>query len=144
MSVGKSSTSGSLSSYVPDRGHLVWIDFSPQAGREQRGHRPALVLSAKNFNRLTGFALVCPLTRKRKGRYFEAHIDKVGAMPGGAVLIDHVRSLDWQARGARFIAEAPPALVADVAGQVIAILDPDRAPARVASVSPQVNAGTSP
>lgn len=68
---------------------------------------------------------MCPLTSRRKGRYFEVHIDKVGQMAGGAILIDHVRSLDWQARGARFIAEAPAALVADVAGQVIAIIDPD-------------------
>lgn len=112
-------------SYVPDRGHLVWIDFSPQAGREQPGHRPGLVLSPRSFNRLTGLALVCPLTSKRKGRFFEAHIDTVGTMPGGAVLIDHVRSMDWQARGARFIAEADPVIVANVAGQIIAILDPD-------------------
>lgn len=84
-----------------------------------------MVLSPRDFNRLTGFALVCPLTRQRKGRYFEACIDKVGNMPGGVVLIDHVRSLDWQARGARLIAEAPEELVTDVAAQIIAILDPD-------------------
>lgn len=125
MSAGKSSTSGRPNSYVPDRGHLVWIDFSPQAGREQRGHRPGLVLSPRSFNRLTGLALVCPLTSQRKSRYFEAPIDKVGRMEGGAVLIDHVRSLDWDARRARFIAEAPAELVAEVAGQIIAILDPE-------------------
>jgi mRNA interferase MazF len=125
MSAAKSSSRGTPSSYIPDRGHFIWIDFSPQAGHEQGGHRPGLVLSPRSFNRLTGFALVCPMTSRRKSRYFEIHIDQVGQMGGGAILIDHVRSLDWQARGARFIAEAPAAVVADVAGQVIAIIDPD-------------------
>jgi mRNA interferase MazF len=127
MSGGKSSTSGERSNYVPDRGHLIWIDFSPQAGREQRAHRPGLVVSPISFNRLTGLALVCPLTRQRKSRYFEVPIEDVGGMGGGAVLIDHVRSLDWQVRGARFIAKAPEALVVEVSAQIIAILDPDEA-----------------
>jgi mRNA interferase MazF len=127
MSAAKSSTRGSPSpsSYVPDRGHFIWIDFSPKAGHEQGEHRLGLVLSPRRFNSLTGFALVCPLTSRRKGRYFEVPVDHVGQMGGGAILIDHVRSLDWQARGARFIAEAPAEIVADVAGQVIAIIDPD-------------------
>jgi len=84
---------------APDRGDLVWLEFSPQAGHEQAGTRPALVLSPKAFNDRTGLAFVCPITSKVKGRGFEVHLpDGLGV--SGVILVEHLRSVDWLARNA--------------------------------------------
>ena len=85
--------------YVPDRGDVVWMDFSPQAGREQAGRRPALVLSSKTYNRKTGRCLACPVTSQIKGYPFELRLPADCAVQG-AVLVDHVKNQDWQARRA--------------------------------------------
>ena len=85
--------------YVPDRGDVVWMDFSPQAGREQAGRRPALVLSSKMYNRKTGRCLACPVTSQIKGYPFELRLPADCAVQG-AVLVDHVKNQDWQARRA--------------------------------------------
>jgi mRNA interferase MazF len=85
--------------YVPDRGDIIWIDFDPQAGHEQAGHRPALVLSPAIYNSKVGLLIACPMTTKLKGYPFEVPI--AGASPGAA-LADQVKSLDWRARGAVF------------------------------------------
>ena len=82
--------------YVPDRGDVVWLDFSPQAGREQSGRRLALVLSPKRYNRVTGLMVCCPLTTKTKGYPFEV-ATKVGGKRGAA-LVDHIKYVDWHAR----------------------------------------------
>jgi len=83
--------------YVPDRGHLVYVNFSPQTGHEQLGIRPAIVLSPKSFNHTTGFALVCPITRKQKGYPFEVKLPtRLGVE--GVILTDQIKSLDWKAR----------------------------------------------
>jgi mRNA interferase MazF len=84
--------------YVPDRGDIVWLSFDPQAGHEQAGHRPALVLSLAAYNRKTGLMLCCPMTTQIKGYPFEVLIG--GKAKKGAVLADQVKSLDWQAREA--------------------------------------------
>ncbi len=84
--------------YVPDAGDVVWLDFDPQAGHEQAGHRPALVLSPLAYNARTGLMLCCPLTTQVKGYPFEV------AVPGrvaSVVLADQVRSLDWGVRRAK-------------------------------------------
>ena len=85
--------------YVPDRGDVVWLQFTPQAGHEQAGHRPALVLSPAAYNRKTGLMVCCPITTKIKGYPFEVPINS-GNVPG-VVLADQVKSLDWQARKAK-------------------------------------------
>jgi mRNA interferase MazF len=86
-----------VSRYVPERGHLVWLDFSPQAGREQAGRRPALVLSGKEYNRKTGRCIACPVTSHIKGYPFEMVLPQ-GLPITGAVLADHMKNQDWQAR----------------------------------------------
>lgn len=83
--------------YVPDAGDIVWLQFDPQAGHEQAGHRPALVLSPSSYNGRTGLMLCCPMTTQLKGYPFEVVI--AGAKPSG-VLSDQVKSVDWKARKA--------------------------------------------
>ncbi len=85
--------------YVPEAGDIVWLQFDPQAGHEQAGHRPALVLSPAIYNRPTGMMVCCLLTTKIKGYTFEV---PVGGKGEAAVLADQVKNLDWRARQARF------------------------------------------
>lgn len=92
--------------YIPDRYDVVWLDFDPQAGREQAGRRPAFVLSPASYNRLTGLFVVCPMTNQIKGYPFEVLVPD-GYKVGGAVLSDHLKSLSWQARNAEFICTCP-------------------------------------
>lgn len=84
--------------YVPERGDVVWLCFDPQAGHEQSGHRPALVLSPAAYNGKTGLMLCCPMTTQVKGYPFEVLVD--GSAKKGAILADQVKSLDWQVREA--------------------------------------------
>lgn len=86
-------------SYVPDRGDIVWLQFNPQAGHEQAGHRPALVLSPASYNRRSGLMLCCPMTSQRKGYPFEVVI-AVDTDHESVVLADQVKSLDWKVRKA--------------------------------------------
>ena len=86
-------------SYVPDRGDIVWLQFNPQAGHEQAGHRPALVLSPASYNRRSGLMLCCPMTSQRKGYPFEVVI-AVDTDRESVVLADQVKSLDWKVRKA--------------------------------------------
>ena len=98
--------------YVPRAGDIVWLDFDPQVGREQAKRRPALVVTDQAYNRASGLAVVCPLTSRRKPYPFAlpASIDKVE----GAVLVDHIKSMDWTARKAAFHSKADAALLAKV------------------------------
>jgi mRNA interferase MazF len=107
--------------YVPERGDAVWLDFDPQAGREQAGRRPALVLSPATYNRKSGMALVCPITSRAKGYPFESAIPEDLSIQG-VVLSDHVRCLDWQKRRAKRIARVPEAFLQDVVAKVAALL----------------------
>ena len=107
--------------YVPDTGHIVWLRFSPQAGREQAGRRPALVLSPQSYNEKTSLALFCPITSRVKGYPFEVMMPAAGAVTG-VVLADQIRSLDWRARGAVFEVEAPPHLVTEVRDKLAVLL----------------------
>ena len=90
--------------YIPDRGDIVWLDFTPQAGYEQQGKRPAVVISPQAYNKKTRLALFCPITSKEKGYPFEVKIE-TGKI-NGVVLSDQIKSLDWQQRGAEFIVKA--------------------------------------
>jgi len=85
--------------YVPDAGHVVWLEFDPQAGHEQAGRRPALVMSPARYNGKTGLMVCCPMTTKIKGHPFEVLAD-TGGQPG-AILSDQVKSLDWKVRRAK-------------------------------------------
>ncbi len=107
--------------YVPDRGDIVWLDFTPQAGHEQRGPRPALVLSPAAYNGKVGLAICCPITSQIKGYPFEARIPE-GLAVGGVVLSDQVKNVDWKARRARLVCRAPAPLVEEVAGRLLTLL----------------------
>ena len=108
---------------VPRRGDVVWLSFDPRAGHEQRGRRPALVLSPLAYNRRVGLALLCPITSRRKGYPFEVSLPP-GLPIAGAVLTDQVRSLDWRVRGAAWICAAPPDTIARALATLGALLDP--------------------
>jgi len=99
--------------YVPDAGDLVWLTFDPQAGREQRGRRPALILSPRIYNSKARLAIACPITSHVKGYPFEVRLPSGGKI-SGVVLADHVRNLDWQARHVAFETKAPADVVIDV------------------------------
>jgi len=89
--------------WVPAPGDIVWVQFDPQAGREQAGHRSAVVLTPQSYNRNSGLLVCVPLTTRTKGYPFEVPVN--GAKPSVA-LIDHVRSIDWRARGAKRMGKA--------------------------------------
>jgi mRNA interferase MazF len=105
-----------VSRYVPDRGDLVWLNFTPQAGHEQAGHRPAIVLSPASYNGKTGLMLCFPITSRVKGYPFEVVLGP-GSAVVGAVLSDQVRSVDWQARKVKRAGVAGP----DVTTRVLAL-----------------------
>src|SRR5256885_16000123 len=95
--------------YAPDQGDAVWVTFNPQAGHEQAGRRPALVLSPSAYNRKVGLAILCPITNQIKGYPFEIRIPE-GLKVTGTILSDQVKNLDWKARQAEFICRLPAAL----------------------------------
>ena len=99
--------------YVPDAGDLVWLTFDPQAGHEQRGRRPALILSPRSYNAKARLAIACPITSQVKGYPFEVALPAGGTI-GGVVLADHVKNLDWQPRRVEFAERAPSEVVTDV------------------------------
>ena len=107
--------------YVPDRGDAVWLDFDPQSGHEQAGHRPALVISPRSYNEKVGLALFCPITSHIKGYPFEVIVPE-GLKIKGAVLSDQIKSLDWRARNAKLIVKLPPNIVRDVMLRVSKLL----------------------
>jgi mRNA interferase MazF len=105
--------------WVPDRGDVVWLEFTPQAGHEQAGHRPALVLSRAAYNGPSGLMLCCPLTTREKGYPFEVRLDASG---DSIALADQVKSLDWRARRAKSKGRAPDEAVEEVLAKVAALL----------------------
>jgi mRNA interferase MazF len=107
--------------YQPDRGDFIFLDFTPQAGTEQAGRRPALVLSPRSFNVATGLIMACPITNQVKGGSFEVAVPK-GSKLTGVVLSDHVRSLDWLARRAEFHDKAGDEVLEEVVARVVAIV----------------------
>jgi mRNA interferase MazF len=103
--------------YVPDAGDLVWLDFNPQAGREQAGLRPAVILSPRYFNLRTSLAFACPISSKVKGYQFQIVLPP-GLAVRGAVLCEHMRSLDWRVRKVSYLDRMPDDLLAQVRGVV--------------------------
>lgn len=107
--------------YVPDRGEAVWLTFDPQAGHEQAGRRPAVVLSPRIYNERTGLAILCPVTTRIKGYPFEVLVPQ-GLDISGAILADQLRSLDWKARRATHICTLPPETTDEVLGKLEPLL----------------------
>ena len=110
--------------YVPDRGDIVWLQFDPQAGHEQAGHRPAFVVSPRTYNRKVGLALFCPITSRTKGYPFEVPLPK-GGKAQGAILSDQLESLDWKARKAARFGRAPDVVIQEVTARILALVDPE-------------------
>jgi len=110
--------------YVPKRGDLIWLDFTPQAGREQAGRRPALVISKDEYNRKVGLLLACPITSRKKGYPFEVELP-AGLPILGVALADQVRTLDWKARQADFIGRVDSHTVAEVLARFNALIGED-------------------
>ncbi|OZI19786.1 mRNA-degrading endonuclease [Bordetella genomosp. 9] len=109
-----------MPAYVPDRSEIIWIDFDPQAGREQAKRRPALVLSPRIYNAKTNLLICCPITSAVKGYPFEVAVDS--AKMAGVVLSDQVKSLDWKVRKAAKIERASDAVMVEVMAKVCALL----------------------
>ena len=107
--------------YVPARGEAVWISLHPQAGHEQAGRRPAVVLSPAVYNGRVGLAVFCPITHQRKGYPFEVAIPS-GLRVTGVVLADQVKSLDWRARQAELICALPAQMVAEFLEKLVTLL----------------------
>ncbi len=108
--------------YIPERGDVVWISFTPQAGHEQAGRRPAVVLSPKSYNQKVGLAIFCPITNQIKGYPFEVMLPKeVGVT--GVILADQVKSLDWRVRKAEYIGSLPEEVITEVLTKLGLLLD---------------------
>ncbi|HRW09803.1 MAG TPA: endoribonuclease MazF [Caldilineaceae bacterium] len=108
--------------YVPSRGDVVWLQFNPQAGHEQAGHRPAVILSPQSYNEKVGLAIVCPITSQRKGYPFEVVLpDEVTVT--GVVLADQVKRLDWRVRNATFQETLPEGVMAEILAKLGTLLD---------------------
>lgn len=109
--------------YVPDRGDVVWLTLTPQAGHEQAGRRPAIVLSPKRYNGKVGLLLACPVTSRSKGYPFEVALPP-GLRVTGVALSDQLKSLDWRAREAAFAARLPEGVVAEILEKATTLLQP--------------------
>jgi len=107
--------------YTPKRGDIVWLDFNPQKGSEQRGHRPALVLSVEAYNQLTSLALFIPITSKIKGYPFEVLLRDTKTK--GAILSDQIKSLDYKARNIAYVESIEKELLDEVLQKIRILID---------------------
>ena len=106
--------------YIPDKSDVVWLEFDPQSGHEQKGKRPAVVISPKNYNEKSNLALFCPVTSKEKGYPFEVKIKSKKI--SGVILSDQIKCLDWKARNAEFIMKASDSIMDDVMSKLKLLL----------------------
>jgi mRNA interferase MazF len=107
--------------YLPERGDIVWLTLTPQAGHEQAGRRPALVLSPASYNGKVGMAIIAPITSQIKGYPFEVEIPEALAVKG-VILSDQVKNLDWKAREVEFIAKLPSPVLDEVLAKLGTLL----------------------
>lgn len=108
--------------YLPKRGDAIWVDLDPRTGREQSGHRPALVLTPAEYNLKMKVAVCCPITSREQRSQFEVALpNNLGVR--GTVLVYHMRSVDWRARGSTFMARLPGEIVDEVLLMLASILD---------------------
>jgi mRNA interferase MazF len=103
--------------YIPERGDLIWLHFTPQSGSEQSGRRPALVMSHKSYNAKVGMLIACPVTTKIKGYPFELPLSQDSSIDG-VILSDQIKSLDWKSRKAEFICKTSDNLIANVLAKI--------------------------
>ncbi|NKQ34462.1 MAG: mRNA-degrading endonuclease [Chloroflexi bacterium] len=101
--------------YIPQKGDLVILTFDPQSGHEQKGRRPALVISNHLFNKHTGLAIVCPITNTRRNIPFHVPLPAPASLTG-YIMVEQVKSVDFTSRKIKFVEKAPPETVADVLG----------------------------
>jgi mRNA interferase MazF len=106
--------------YIPNRGDIVWLNFTPQAGHEQMGVRPAIILTPEKYNKKTGLAICCPITSHVKGYPFEVIIS--GKKIKGVILADHLKNLDWKIRKAKFIERAPKEVIEQCSMKISALI----------------------
>jgi len=110
-----------VKAFVPEAGDFVWLTSDPQVGREQAGRRPALVLSPRAYNMRSGLALACPITSQVKGYPFEVAVP-AGAGATGAILADHLKSIDWKARRAERLGRCPSEALEEVRAKLAPLL----------------------
>lgn len=110
-----------MTPYVPELGHIIWLSLDPQAGREQAGRRPFLVLTPRDYNDKTSLVVGCPITSRMKGYPFEVPLNSKGSV-SGVILADHVKSLDWRQRNATFAEESDVANVRSAKALIATLL----------------------
>jgi mRNA interferase MazF len=108
-------------SYVPDRGDIVYLDFDPTKGREQKGPRPAFVLSPCSYNAKSSLALLMPITKQQKGYPFEVLLP-IELQIQGVILADQIKCLDWKARNVQFVESVPESVVEEVQAKIELLL----------------------
>ena len=106
---------------LPDRGSLIWLHFSPQAGSEQAGRRPGIVLTTMAYHRRSRLAVVCPITSREKGWPMEVKLPP-GLAIGGVVLVDHIRSVDREARKMEVVGIAPSEVLDEIDARLAPLL----------------------
>lgn len=116
------SAARSGSPYCPEAGDFVWVSLDPTKGREQRGRRPAIVISRRAYNERAGLCVACPITSRSKGYPFEVAIGS-GRGVAGVVLADQARSLSWAERNVSFIGRADSDLLGDVREKIAALIE---------------------
>ncbi|MCL5021615.1 MAG: endoribonuclease MazF [Bacteroidetes bacterium] len=109
-----------MAGYIPERGDLVWLNFGPHVGHKQKGKRPGLVLSPREYNGKSGLAVLCPITSQIKGYPFEVRVKSKGI--SGVVLADHIKSLDWDVREIEYVGTVRPSIVSEVQEKLQALL----------------------
>lgn len=107
-------------SYIPDRGDIIYLSFGPTRGMEQRGRRPALVLTPRRYNERVGLLIVCPITSHLKGYAFEVPFTLLGKE--NAILCDHMRSVDWKMRNTTYVDSISDVVLEKVSEKIIALL----------------------
>lgn len=107
--------------YIPDRGDIVYLNFDPTKGHEQRGHRPAFVISPRVYNERSSLALFMPITKQQKGYPFEVLLP-IGLKIQGVILADQIKCLDWQARTVQFAESVPQSVIEEVQAKIEPLL----------------------
>jgi mRNA interferase MazF len=110
-----------IKNYIPDKGDIIWLNFTPQTGHEQAGKRSAIVLSPKKYNEKTNLLIACPITSKIKGYPFEVEISSKKIQ--GAILSDQVKNLDWKIRNASFIEKSKKSILSEVISKLLLLLE---------------------
>lgn len=113
---------GKMKLYVPQRGDIIWIDLDPSQGSEIKKTRPVLVVSPLSYNEKVGLALLCPITSHKKGYPFEVELPP-GENISGVILSDHIKSLDWKARNARFEGKVSTKIVNEVIEKISVLIE---------------------